>query len=287
MSKNLSASKTITVQNQGALGNSSADGDWPYVKHQHTVRCPLLNASQTATRRFLSTLYNGGKGCGAEIELRVSVLLPKKLEVKERTALSVLISATPHYNPETAARGCSETITHSILVIKSFKLSLIQHTQVRAGCHTPSTDRRVFTRKGSCVVPVSRIALTPNASNPAQESNGDTPTTLVNLSDITDLTVPRDILVPDFSTYNIARSHTLELTFTMEYERKKFKFALRDVPIWVLPTAGEETETRRSREGDEWIVTPPPVEIEERFGDGTNANVAFEEPLPGYSVNPR
>jgi hypothetical protein len=71
-----------------------------------------------------------------------------------------------------------------------------------------------------------------------------TPATFVNLSDTVDLSIPTALLVSDFSTYNIARFYTLELSFSLQYESKRCRFSLRDVPIRVAPQSGEELERR-------------------------------------------
>jgi hypothetical protein len=71
-----------------------------------------------------------------------------------------------------------------------------------------------------------------------------TPATFVNLSDTVDLSIPTALLVSDFSTYNIARFYTLELSFSLQYESKRCRFSLRDVPIRVAPQSGEELQRR-------------------------------------------
>ncbi|KAK4935118.1 hypothetical protein LTR10_023763 [Elasticomyces elasticus] len=71
-----------------------------------------------------------------------------------------------------------------------------------------------------------------------------------------DLSISADLLAADFSTYNIARSHSLEVRFCVKYENKKHQIALRNIPIRVVPPSGRELD-RRLSEG---------VEEDDRYG---------------------
>jgi hypothetical protein len=249
MNKNLGFLKTIKVRSLALPPSIESEGDWPYLKYRHKVRCPLLTPNLTTANRILSKLGHGTLR-SPDVELRISVLLPKAIEVKAQSALSILVSASAHVSTDIIRSPHFESehthAVHSRLTIRSFKVSLVQHTHVRAGAHRPSSDRKTFVRKGSCVVPVSQGPST--ASNVESGARRETPveeTIFVHLSDTADLIVPMPSLVPDFSTYNIARSYTLDIVFRMEYENKKFKYTLNGVPIRVLSTAGLETNFER------------------------------------------
>ncbi|KIX08047.1 uncharacterized protein Z518_02702 [Rhinocladiella mackenziei CBS 650.93] len=320
LNKNLIALKTIPVHTLAISPTLSSEDDWPYINHRHVVKCPLASASQTVTSRIFSKFYRG-KGNVPEVELWLCVLLPKKIEIKAQAALSILVSATAQRCiPETPRqdRGGNILNSHAKLTITSFKLSLVQRTQVRAGCHSPSSERQIFTRKGSCSVPVSQSPSTTSSTEPSNPEARTTEATFVNLGDSADLSVPIASLVPDFSTYNIARSHTLDLALNVEYERKRFKFILRTVPIRILPRSGSDLERRLSQslalddeygceqrsgqgrvnsgiqslrqgQGEEsWVVPPPEAPNADNIADadtcGVPSDAIFAEPLPVYTV---
>lgn len=253
LKKNLSVLKAVLVQSLAPPAPTpDSAGDWPYINHRYKVKCPLIKSSQTMTARFFSKLRSrDDQGDAPNVELRMSVLLPKVLEVKDASALSVIVSATaslhsqimrPEYLERTHA-------TASELTVKSFKLSLVQHTQARAGVHAPSSERKIFVRQGVCCVPVSQSSPITNNFDPSSggvaEATRTIEATSVNLGDVVDMTVPVASLIPDFSTYNIARWHTLDVVFHMEYERKKFRYMLSGVPIRVMSTTVLDTDLER------------------------------------------
>ncbi|KAK5202602.1 hypothetical protein LTR41_011656 [Exophiala xenobiotica] len=183
-------------------------------------------------------------------ELRLSVLLPNQLEIKEDSALAVLVLGAVYVTTAATDRPQSPTELCPDLYIHSFKISLNQHTAVRAGCHSRSSVKHIFTRKGSCRVPISRFYRS------ATETAPYPPATSINLCDVADLNVPTWLLETDFSTYNIARFHRLNASFSMVYTGKKHKLRLREVPIRISPRSGEQLQ-RRLSEG---------LEIDDAFG---------------------
>ncbi|KIX95746.1 uncharacterized protein Z520_08454 [Fonsecaea multimorphosa CBS 102226] len=238
--REVKSSRTVSVQNLEMPGHSAPGLNYPYVSHRHTVRCPLGESSHWPVRRLLPMLHKKQPPTEPEMNLCFSVLLPKKLELKEHQTLSIPTSCTMNSSTATEELASLTVDASPDLVIHSFKLSLFQQTHVRAGCHTGLSTKCILARKGSCRVPISRI------SKSVSETAIDTPTTFVNLCDIVDLSVPVEILASDFSTYNIARCHTLEVSFSLEYRGKKYKFTLRRVPIRVGPRSGGELERRLS-----------------------------------------
>jgi hypothetical protein len=180
----------------------------------------------------------------------MSVLLPKKLEIKEDLALAVLVSVGIYDPTAVTDRAQSPTELCPDLYIHSFKISLNQHIAVRAGCHSSLSVKHIFTRKGSCRVPISRFYRS------ATETAPYPPAASINLCDVVDLNVPIELLNTDFSTYNIARFHRLDASFSMMYMGKKHKLRLREVPIRVASRSGDQLE-RTLSEG---------LEIDDEYG---------------------
>ncbi|KIW54516.1 hypothetical protein PV05_06871 [Exophiala xenobiotica] len=240
--KKVQSSKTVSVENLDICPDilPASGSDWPYVVHRHTMHCPIRDPSRRMVHRLFPIPCIIPQRQRSKIELRFSVLLPKRLEIKDQStsALSVPISGSVYSDTASPLplQMEREPEPEPDLVIRCFKLSLLQHTKVRAGCHSDCSVRRIFTRKGSCRVPVRRMCRSMSESS--------TPATFVNLSDTVDLSVPTVLLVSDFSTYNIARFYTLEISFSLQFESKRCRFSLSDVPIRVVSQSGEELERR-------------------------------------------
>lgn len=236
--KSLQASCSVPVQNLEMSPRVSARDEWVYMIHRHTLRCSIADSSHQHHFRRLRIFRRKSQHLDPEVKLCVSVLLPKEIEIKERQTLSVPVACT--MEQLLTADGPKRPVVGRDLdlVVHSFKLSLFRHTEVRAGCHNSSSIRKFFTRKGTCIVPVSLA----NSSEPNREENSPNP--IIKLSNIVDLSISKHYLVPDFSTYNIARFHTIEMQFSLMYGGKKNKFALRNVPIRVIPQTEGELESR-------------------------------------------
>ncbi|KAK5550492.1 hypothetical protein LTR46_011503 [Exophiala xenobiotica] len=250
--KEVKVSKSISVENLEVPSHTPPVYDWPYTICRHVVRCPRRtpDGTQSAVRRLLEVFSRKGQMPDSDPELRLSVLLPNQLEIKEDSALAVLVLGAVYVTTAATDRPQSPTELCPDLYIHSFKISLNQHTAVRAGCHSRSSVKHIFTRKGSCRVPISRFYRS------ATETAPYPPATSINLCDVADLNVPTWLLETDFSTYNIARFHRLNASFSMVYTGKKHKLRLREVPIRISPRSGEQLQ-RRLSEG---------LEIDDAFG---------------------
>ena len=295
LSRTISAVKAVQIRTPSREPDLRVEGDLPYASYRHTIRYTLPSSSRMIKNRLCWRLGGIRKRLKQEampkVELRVSVLMPKKMILQEDATLSVLVAANAlATTPENATIEGSEDIRilQENLFIKSFKVSLLQHTQVRAGCLSSISDKRVYIRRGSCVLPLSnRVSARPC---PSTGTNNDTaPASFVNLADMADLRVPTGGLVPDFSTYNIATSHTLEVKFKMKYENKTFKFRLWRVPIRVLSPNCDTTAYRdilqsehsgsQSLSDEVWSVHPPSeCDAEDAIDD------FFAEAPPKYSA---
>ncbi|KAK5355048.1 hypothetical protein LTR11_011844 [Exophiala xenobiotica] len=238
--KEVRASQKISVQNLDMPSRIVSGGDWPYFIHRHTMPLSSSESSHRSVHRLLPIFSRKGLDPSSEAKLCFSVLLPKKLEIKEQQALSIAVSCTVDGPPAAQGSVSSAVDRRPDLVVYSFKLSLVQHTQVRAGSHANSADKRVLTRKGSGIMPVSRTNIS------TSQTTRNTPIPFVNLCDTVDLSVPAGLLAADFSTYNIARHHSLEVLFRMTYERKTHKFVLRNVPLRVVPQSTGDLQRRLS-----------------------------------------
>ena len=250
--KECKASKAISVENLNMPSLSPPEYVWPYMISRHVMRCrlPPPGHPRPVVGRLLKILSLQSQKQSSDPELRLSVLLSKKLEIEQESTLSVILSAI--LNVPTADMNSSppQTARFPDLVMSRFKISLMQHTAVRAGCHSSLSVKHIFTRNGSCQVPVLR------ACSSTPETSRRLPASHINLSDVVDLTIPTNVLAADFSTYNIARFHRLNVSLSMVYMGKKHKIRLREVPIRIAPRSGAELE-RRLSEG---------LEIDDEYG---------------------
>ena len=289
--KCLSATKAVQVQAAMQEPQLSLCNNGPYTTYRHNFRFKLGNPASTMGNSLWSNFCQIQRRFRPKrtekLELQVSVRLPRTIILEKQATLPVVVAATvrainsddmSQQNPD------SGNIQYKNLVIRSFKTSLFQLTQVRAGCHRASAERRVSVRKGSCIVPLSGSSiLAPGAS---EVSNRDTGAAVhVNLADIAGSTIPTTTLTltPDFSTYNVANSHFLNISLKMEYANKRFKFHLRHIPIRVLSSEccvlnpseicqGELSSSQGSWE-EAWIL-PPSSESEH--------DTLFADPPPYY-----
>ncbi len=287
--KCLSADKAIPVQALSQEPHVDLCSKGPYTTYRHNVQCKLENPSSTMGRSFWSTFCQSQRWFrpmqSRNLGLQVFVRLPRTIVLEKQAMLPVLVAATAHaINSDGTSQQYlySGNLYHKNLVIRSFKTSLFQLTQVRAGCHRASAEQRVSVRKGSCIVPLSGSAISsPGASEVSDRDTGAA--VHVNLADITGSTIPTTTLTPDFSTYNVANSHFLNISLKIEYANKRFKFHLRHIAIRVLSSEycgldpnnicqGELSSGQGSWE-EAWIL-PPSSESEH--------DTVFADPPPCY-----
>ncbi|OQV01170.1 Arrestin or S-antigen, domain-containing protein [Cladophialophora immunda] len=289
LNKTLTASKDVKVQPLPSQIDWDLGDDWPYSNYRHRLQCTIKDKSEPSPRGLWSHLGDGLRGTKSNdrkrLEICISVRVPKRAFLTEQP-LSLIISASAcsiakDCQPENVSLG-------NQLAIREFKISLWQHTHVRAGRHHSSSTRRVFVRKSSSRLVVSEtpsLGSCPGADTQAQPGE----VTATNLTDIADLSLPTSILVPDFSTYNIARSHSLEMTFKMQYVNKKFKFCLGNIPVRLLPAKcvpegptdmpPRSTSVSESELREGWTVFSPGEDL---AIDDDVAHILLEEPPPQY-----
>jgi hypothetical protein len=269
----------MKVQAFAQESDGDLHSDRPFVTYRHTVPFRLEQPSRRIPG-FLRSILSQGQLLRStsieEAELDLSILLPRTIVIKKQASLSVLIAATARgidLDSASQKESGNGNFHHKNLVIRSFKVSLLQLIQVRAGCHRASAEKRVFVREGSCIVPLSRNPPLPGSIGVSNQDDGAP--IFASLVDTVDLKIPTTVITPDFSTYNIANSHFLEISLKMEYANKRFKFHLRHIPIQILSsdcggldqiqTEIPHTDVLAStgaRE-DAWIVPPPSEESAE------------------------
>ncbi|KAL6247957.1 hypothetical protein RBB50_005305 [Rhinocladiella similis] len=258
-STKVQTSRAIPVQSLDMAPGERAlhGGDWPYVVHRRKMRCTSTGACLHTALRHIPFLPMKALGLSqeGERELCFSVLLPQKIDSGEQSPLSIPVSCSIHKSLASWSPGPASGLVgrSSESFELFFKLSLILHTQARAGCHTCASSKRIFVRQGSATMPESGPASSPTPSE--TETGANTPAFSVNLSDMVDLSIPSELLTADFSTYNIAQSHSFEVVLRIRYAGKKHKVFLRDVPVTVVPRSENELERQLSEgveEDDVW-----------------------------------
>lgn len=244
-STKVQASRNIPIQSLDMTPR--AEGDWPYVIHRRRMRCASTGAHiHTALRRItLLPAKALGVSAGCETELCFSVLLPQRIDSGGKSPLYIPVSCSIQPSSAVQSSGPASAVMERSLesIELFFKLSLIRLTQARAGCHTSSSSKRIFMRKGSATMPVSSLA-SPTTTLAETDTRTNTSAFSVNLGDMADLSVPTELLVADFSTYNIAQSHSFEVIFRVRYAGKKHRVALRWVPVSVVPRSEDNLERR-------------------------------------------
>ncbi|KIX07096.1 uncharacterized protein Z518_05073 [Rhinocladiella mackenziei CBS 650.93] len=301
LNKTLSAMERVRIQNLPSQKDLDVSGDGLYINYQHNLRCTLDNFPRIIPKLLCSILCEGRRRFKSitppEVELRMSVWIPKRIILNGQVTLSVLVAMTSRSTgPDNATKRnlSNDHVQPTNLRIRSFKLSLFQHTRVRTGCHRSSSEKKILVRRGSCILPLSGdSSLEPSQSgNTSQDSR---PARFVNLADMADLRVPMAALVPDFSTYNIAGCHSLEVLFNMEYENKRFKCNFGKVPLQVLSqecgTVDQgvihpmERWANQSISDEVWIRPPPSEDdIDDDNDDDDDVVSAWAtETLPPYT----
>lgn len=296
--KNLTAVKAVQIQATTEYSESLQTGDHSYATYEHTALCRLGKSLSMLPKCLRSRSIRTGR---AEICMLVSTR--KSITLREKSALPLNVAARVEYTHSNNDSQHNSKPTHSDhgnLTIKAFKLSLLQLTQVRAGCHRASTERRIVVRKGLLgkEIPLSSSPQTPHQEKSAsshQEDCTKTPITQVNLADAIKFTIPSTTTIcPDFSTYNIANSHVLDITLKMEFACRRFKFHVRH-PIKVLASPSDcsglehlsdfylnflrfrASQTGSACDNDAWVILPR--SMEENADSSMVADL-----LPSYSA---
>lgn len=234
------ASRSISVQSLNMSLPVHSMADWLYITHRRTVNFPAVDHAPRHIFHLLRKLSPQHHTPEPEVKLSISVMLPKQLEIKGRPALSIPISCVLECPiPDQGAGGSGERECPP-LVVHSFKVSLVRHVHVRVGGHHDSWAQRIWVRKGTCMVPVSPGKPT----GAGAVAMGTAPESGFDFGDVFDLVFPAQLLSSDFSTYNIARAHTLDIDCCIKYRERSHKLRLRRVPLHVVPQSGGELESR-------------------------------------------
>lgn len=267
--------KHIEVGNPWKQIDSEMEDHCPFSEYYHTFSTRNSHTNESVTGRVLSVFRESAHksaqtGLRRRFDCRIRVLVPKSLEVKQGSPISVFVSASCVGLTENDAdvNSTDTTLPSGNIVVKNCALSMSVRTMARVGSQHSSELRKIALGNGGCEIPVQRSpkkedSIFPSTSEALAESRNEV--------EIPNLKIPNTRLVPSFSTYNIYRSHTLELRFDLEYAGKRVKFTLRDIPIKLVPDRTRTVETSARVLGESDIPPPPLDEVTE-----------IEEP-PDYS----
>lgn len=248
LTRTIKASREIHVKSLSEV--STNDGCWPYTIFHQYLRLRPANKLRALIKNQKSN----------KISLRLCILVPKTLSLDGSPVPLVVSAAFCGLQDHKTNIGEQIRSLAPTVGLKGFKIIIEVHTKVRAGCHSLECIKSTTLGAATCDVPMlgdlsSHTELLP-------------PTKSIILGDIADISPVDKALVPDFSTFNIARSHTFKLKLHIRFGRKDFKRTLGDMPIKVLsaPTepvdeallfSMEELTICQSLDGNESTAAPP------------------------------
>lgn len=182
-------------------------------------------------------------------ELRLSLRVPKVLYSMSEDPLPVFMTACcQERDHREVTRPETGVASSSVLHVKQFSASLVVNTDVHVGSHHFRDRNRLYLGQGWCEVPIINSADHVGLPTYSEDPNSS-PRATVNLGQVSDMCLSRIPVVPDFSTFNITRTHHLELKFNLEYRGKRLKCAFGKVPVLVLmgaPGQGAQSETNET-----------------------------------------
>lgn len=269
----LHVSRHIKVRQSGGAPCLEVDSERPYQVYNHD--CRIRSSPRSLGTRFTSlirqTPHSSRRGSDAGFrEIRISLLVPKRLESTSELPLPIFVSAFSEdqgqgENNEPQDMDHAQPIVH----IRRFVAWIVVKTAVHVGKHHSSTSNRIRLAKGSCDVTITRSADKSGLPRYTEDPEA-MPTAVVNLGQVADWCLLSSLTVPDFSTGNISRTHSLELKFCMEYMGNRFKFTSAKMPFVVVGRPCNSLPSYEMRDTTPTLLSSTPEDDE------------CDEQLPAY-----
>ncbi|KIW47281.1 uncharacterized protein PV06_02862 [Exophiala oligosperma] len=196
--------------------------------------------------------------------LSIHILLPNFINLQAQTPVPVAVRAT----------HSSKDGSHFGIQIRSLRLDLVSHTKVRARSVRASECRRICLIEEICNIPVHQ-------ADPLELQNYDGKTKFHGNDEYfrfvtergleityldkcaTSTILDRTNLVPEFCTYNIFQSYSLDVKCQMNYGKERLTCTENGIPIQLVNFESDTPSTLLSRE-DRSQVTD--------FGNNTHEN---------------
>ena len=164
-----------------------------------------------------------------EIGLEVMVSIPRRVVAAPGTAFPCLVSVRHCASPRPED---PRQVPQSSVLIRRFELELRSHTEARTRSH--HDHKRPTDTIGAGSSSAIAISGNPNLSSGADQAGHKGGTAPTDVGAQYRARLPQGV-TPDFSTYNIAHYHTLELKLRLECAGQGMTFDINYLPLEVTP----------------------------------------------------
>jgi hypothetical protein len=186
-----------------------------------------------------------------ELNLQVEVSIPRRVVGIRGTTFPCLVSVT---RCPTAVEDIRQ-VPQSSVQVRRFEIELRSHTEARTRSHRDHKREKVVLGAGSGAAIWIQKPEDANEKTKAAYGTGQGATTVTtDLGAIHGVRIPAG-MTPDFSTYNIAHYHSLELKLRLECAGEEMNFDVPELPVQITPE----------------IVSEDPPAWEQSFGNESMA----------------
>jgi hypothetical protein len=174
-----------------------------------------------------------------ELNLQVEVSIPRQVVATQGTAFPCLLSVSR------CATGVEDTrqVPQSSVQVRRFELGLRSHTEARTRSHKDHKKEKIILGAGSGAA--FHIQKSDDANEKAKPAFGtaqEKSTVTTDLGAMYGVRIPYGV-TPDFSTYNIAHYHTIELKLRLECAGEVMNFDISELQMEMTPEiAGQESQ---------------------------------------------
>jgi hypothetical protein len=215
-----------------------------------------------------------------ELNLQVEVSIPRRVVATRGTAFPCLVSVTP------CARAVEDIrqVPQSSVQVRRFEIELRSHTEARTRNHRDYKKEKVVLGAGSGAA--IWIQEPEDANEKTKSGNGKGQVGAIVTTDlgaIHGVRIPAG-MTPDFSTYNIAHYHSLQLKLRLECAGEGMNFDVPELQLEITPDVADQAPPAWEQSYDNGgmsteqyndIISPPSyLQTEESRNSSTHADKA-------------
>jgi hypothetical protein len=169
-----------------------------------------------------------------ELNLDVQVSIPRRVVANRGAGFPCMVSVSRR----TTALEDTRQVPQSSVQVRRFELELRSHTEARTRYHKDHKREKTLLGAGSgAAIWIQNADDVDGGSKPACEAGRGEATAATNLGAMYRVRIPYGV-TPNFSTYNIAHYHTLELKLRLECAGEVMNFDVPELQLEVTPEAG-------------------------------------------------
>jgi hypothetical protein len=166
-----------------------------------------------------------------ELNLDVQVSIPRQVVANRGAVFPCLVSVC---RCATALED-KRQVPQSSVQVRRFELDLRSHTEARTRNHKDHKREKIPLGAGSgAAIRIQKADDVDGKSKPAYEAGRGEATMATNLGAMYRARIPNGV-TPDFSTYNIAHYHTLELKLRLECAGEVMNFDVTGLQVEITP----------------------------------------------------